>query len=40
MVNGKWVQILYEGAAAPGVEDLDAEADGEQRLVEVVGILE
>jgi hypothetical protein len=40
VVDGKWAEVLYERSAAPGVEDLDAETDGEERLVEVVRVLE
>ncbi len=40
MIYGEDGEILHECAAAPYVEDLDAEADGEDGLVEVVCILE
>ena len=40
VVYGKAGEVLDQGAAAPDVQDLDAEADGEDRFVEVVGILE
>ena len=33
-------EVLDEGSAAPDVEGLDAEADGEDGLVEVVGVLD
>jgi hypothetical protein len=39
VVDGKDAEVLNEGAAAPDVEDLDAEADGEDGLVEVVRVL-
>ena len=32
-------QVLHQRAAAPGVENLDTKADGEERLVEVVRVL-
>jgi hypothetical protein len=40
VVDGKDGEVLDQGAAAPDVKDLDAEADGEDRFVEVVGVLE
>lgn len=33
-------EMLYESAAAPYVEGLNAEADGEDRFIEVVGVLD
>ena len=40
VIDGERSEILHEGAAAPGVEDLNAKADGEERLVEIVRVLE
>jgi len=40
VVDGHRGQVLDEGSAAPDVEGLDAEADGKDRLVEVVGVLD
>jgi hypothetical protein len=40
VVDGEWAEVLNERSAAPGVEDLDTETDGEKRLVEVVRVLE
>ena len=40
VVDGDGGEVLEEGAAAPDVEGLEAEADGEDGLVEVVGVLE
>jgi hypothetical protein len=40
VVDGKDRQVLDKRAAAPDVEDLNTEADGEDGLVEVVGVLE
>ena len=40
VIDGQEAEVLDEGSAAPDVEDLDAEADGEDGLVEVVGVLE
>jgi hypothetical protein len=40
MVDGEWGEVLNQRASAPDVEDLDAEADGKDGLVEIVGVLE
>ena len=40
VIDGKNGQILNQRSAAPDVENLDAEADGEDGFVEVVRILE
>lgn len=40
MIYGENGEVLQEGAAAPDVEDLDAEADGEDGFVEGMGVLE
>ena len=39
VVDGEDAEVLYQGSAAPDVEELDAEADREDGLVEVVGVL-
>jgi hypothetical protein len=39
VVDGKDAEVLYQGSSAPDVEGLDAEADGKDGLVEIVGIL-
>jgi hypothetical protein len=39
VVDGKDVEVLYQGSSAPDVEGLEAEADREDGLVEVVGVL-
>ena len=39
VIDGKDGEVLHQRAAAPDVEDLDAEADGEDRLVEIVRVL-
>jgi hypothetical protein len=40
VVDGEWGEVLNERAPAPDVEDLNAKADGEDGLVEIVGVLE
>ncbi len=40
VIDREWAEVLNEGATAPDVEELDAEADGEDGFVEVVGVLE
>jgi hypothetical protein len=40
VIDGEWGQVLNQRASTPDVEDLDAEADGEDGLVEIVGVLE
>jgi hypothetical protein len=40
VVDRENVEVLNQSPATPDVEDLDAEADGEDWLIEVVGILE
>jgi hypothetical protein len=40
VVDGEDVEVLNEGAAAPDVEGLGSEADAEEGLVEVVGVLD
>jgi hypothetical protein len=40
VVDGEDTEVLNESTAAPDVENLDAEADGEDGLVEIVGVLE
>ena len=40
VVDLEGVEILNQRATAPYIEDLDAEADGEDRLIEVVRVLE
>jgi len=39
VVDGHGGEVLDEGSAAPDVEGLQAEADGEDGLVEVMGVL-
>ena len=39
VVDGQNAEILHESAATPNIEYLDAEADGEDGFVEVVGVL-
>ena len=40
VVDGHGGEVLDEGSAAPDVERLHAEADAEQRLAQVMGVLE
>src|SRR5438270_7772083 len=40
VVHRKYGEILNQGAAAPDIEDLDAEADGEDWLIEAVRVLQ
>ena len=40
VVDGQGAEVLDEGSAAPDVEGLGAEADGEEGFVEVVGVLD
>ena len=40
VVHGHGSEVLDEGSAAPDVERLHAEADGEQGFMQVVGVLE
>jgi hypothetical protein len=40
MIDGKDVQVLHQGSSAPDVEELNAEAYGEDGLIEVVGVLD
>jgi len=40
VIDEKRAKVLYERASAPGIEDLGSKADSEERLVEVVGVLE
>jgi hypothetical protein len=40
MVYGEDCEILYQRASAPDVEELQAKADGENWLVEIVGVLD
>lgn len=40
MVDGHGCEVLDQGSAAPDVEHLGAEADGEDGLAHVVGVLE
>ena len=40
VVHGQGARCWTEGSAAPDVEGLHAEADGEQGFVQVVGVLE
>ncbi len=40
VVHWQDCQMLHQRPAAPDIERLGAEADAEQRLVEVVGVLE
>ena len=39
-MTGMGCEVLDEGSAAPDVEGLGAEADGEEGFVEVVGVLD
>jgi hypothetical protein len=39
MVDGHGGEVLHESSSAPDIERLEAEADGKNRLVEVVGVL-
>jgi len=39
VIDGENAEVLHERAAAPDVEHLDAEADGEDGLVEIVRVL-
>lgn len=40
VINREDVEILQQGAAAPDIENLNAEADGEDRFVEIVRVLQ
>jgi hypothetical protein len=40
MIDGKDAQILDQGSATPDVEELEAEADGQDGLVEIVSVLD
>jgi hypothetical protein len=40
MVYGEESQVLDQRAATPDIEELDSEADGEDWLIEVVGVLD
>ena len=40
VVDGQDIEVLNQGSSAPDVKGLEAEADGEDGLVEVVGVLD
>jgi hypothetical protein len=40
VVYGKDCEILHQGPPAPHIEELEAEADGEDGFIEVVGVLD
>jgi hypothetical protein len=40
MIDWEDAQILDQGSSAPDIEELEAEADGQDGLVEIVGVLD